>query len=115
MSEARTGGGFLAGIVIGGLLGAGIALLLAPKSGQETRDELMDRSVELRERASELAARAWGDVDELVSRGRSVVEDTTATFRDAYSQGTQAAAEQAEELQRRFREARGYPGDQPQA
>jgi len=115
MSEVRTGGGFLAGIVIGGLLGAGVALLLAPRSGQETREELLDRSAEIRERASGLAARAWEDVDQLVSRGRSAVEDTTATFRDAYTEGSQAAAEQAEELQRRFRESRGYQGEQPQA
>ncbi len=115
MSETRTGGGFLAGIVIGGLLGAGIALLLAPRSGQETRDELLDRSAELRGRASGLAARAWDDVDQLVARGRAAVEDTSATFRDAYTQGSQAAADRSEELERRFREARGYEGEQPLA
>lgn len=30
-------GGFLAGAVIGGAIGAGVALLFAPRSGEETR------------------------------------------------------------------------------
>ena len=108
MNEARSSGGFLSGLLIGGLLGAGIALLLAPKSGQETRDELMGHSAELLARASELAERARESADELVSRGRSAVEDTTAVVHDAYVQGRQAASEQAEELERRFREPGGH-------
>jgi len=111
MNEARSGGGFLSGLLIGGLLGAGVALLLAPKSGQETRDELMGRSSEIRARASELADRARESADELVTRGRSALEDTTSVVRDAYTQGRQTATEQTEELQRRFREPGAYQGE----
>ena len=44
----RSGGGaeFFAGLVIGGLVGAALALLLAPQSGEETRAQIRDKSLE---------------------------------------------------------------------
>ena len=48
-------GSFLAGFVIGGLIGAGVALLMAPQSGEETRALIADKSIELRDRAAETA------------------------------------------------------------
>ena len=44
-------GAFLAGILIGGLVGAAAALLLAPQSGEETREQIREKSIELRDRA----------------------------------------------------------------
>jgi len=44
-------GAFLAGIFIGGLVGAAAALLLAPQSGEETREQIREKSIELRDRA----------------------------------------------------------------
>ena len=49
----RTALGFLAGVVIGGLAGAGTMLLLAPQSGRRTRDQIRHKGVELREQATE--------------------------------------------------------------
>jgi gas vesicle protein len=43
----------LAGLVIGGLVGAGTALLLAPQAGERTRSELQQGALELRDRTSE--------------------------------------------------------------
>jgi gas vesicle protein len=40
-------GAFVAGFLIGGLVGAATALLLAPQSGEETRAAIRDRSIEL--------------------------------------------------------------------
>lgn len=46
-------GSFLAGFIIGGLVGAAAALILAPQSGAETRDRLAAESAHLREVGSE--------------------------------------------------------------
>lgn len=51
-------GAFLAGFVIGGLVGAATALLLAPQSGEETRTIIREKSIELKDKASETAAEA---------------------------------------------------------
>jgi gas vesicle protein len=44
-----TVGGFL----VGGLIGAAAALLFAPRSGEETRAEIREKVVDLRDRTSE--------------------------------------------------------------
>jgi gas vesicle protein len=49
----RTGAGFLAGMVFGVFLGAGIALLFAPDRGNRTRDRVRRRIRSLREDALE--------------------------------------------------------------
>jgi len=41
-------GGFLAGLMVGGLAGAGAMLLLAPQSGEKTRARIQQESLELR-------------------------------------------------------------------
>lgn len=46
-------GAFLAGFVIGGLVGAATALILAPQSGQEMRGQIATRGQELRQVSSE--------------------------------------------------------------
>lgn len=42
-------GAFLAGFVIGGLVGAATALILAPQSGEQTRSQISNKSQEWRE------------------------------------------------------------------
>jgi hypothetical protein len=70
------------GIIAGALVGAGVALLLAPQSGEETREEIVSRARLLGARADE----GWDDLrDELrrlrrrsrraATRGRWKVED----------------------------------------
>ena len=46
--------GVLAGILIGGLAGAVTMLLLAPQSGKDTRRQIREKSIELRDRTSEM-------------------------------------------------------------
>ncbi|MFC2052676.1 YtxH domain-containing protein [Chloroflexota bacterium] len=48
-------GSFFAGLVLGGLIGAAVALLYAPQSGEETRILIKDKSVELKDTTVEKA------------------------------------------------------------
>jgi gas vesicle protein len=41
--------GFLTGMIMGGLVGATVAILLAPSSGEEMRRQLQERSIRLRD------------------------------------------------------------------
>lgn len=56
MAERDEFGAFLIGFIIGGLTGAAISLLMAPQSGEETREYLKERAIELRDKASETAS-----------------------------------------------------------
>ncbi len=54
MTHQNSGGvEFFAGLVIGGLVGAALALLMAPQSGEETRAQIRDKSLEFKDRAEE--------------------------------------------------------------
>lgn len=46
---------FLISLVMGSLIGAGVALLMAPQSGDRTRALIKDKSSELRDKALETA------------------------------------------------------------
>jgi gas vesicle protein len=60
-TEMGTAGGFLAGLVVGGLAGAGTALLLAPESGKKTRADIQQKGIELRDQAAETVEGAMAD------------------------------------------------------
>jgi gas vesicle protein len=53
VAASRTGAGFLAGMIFGVFLGAGLALLFAPDRGDKTRDRVRRRMRSLREDALE--------------------------------------------------------------
>ena len=53
MSSQNRGALFFVGLITGGLVGAGVALLLTPQSGEETRSQIRDKSVELKDGAVE--------------------------------------------------------------
>ena len=44
----------LVALVVGGLVGAGIALLLAPQSGKRTRQQIADLAEDLKDYATDL-------------------------------------------------------------
>jgi gas vesicle protein len=70
---SRTGAGFLAGIVFGVFLGAGIALFLASDRGDKTRNKLRRRMRSLGEDALEGLDRAGSRTrDELRRRQRRI-------------------------------------------
>jgi gas vesicle protein len=52
-AASRTGAGFLAGMIFGVVLGAGLALIFAPERGDKTRARLRQRMRSLREDALE--------------------------------------------------------------
>ena len=81
-------GSFLISMLVGSLIGAGVALLMAPQSGDKTRAFLKDKSIEIKDKALETAEntrdRAGKTLDEinqstrnraneLVKRGQNLV------------------------------------------
>jgi gas vesicle protein len=60
-------GSFLAGVVIGGLIGAAVGLLLAPQSGEE-----------LREQVGEFVETKRAEWDEAINEGRAAAEQARA-------------------------------------
>jgi gas vesicle protein len=64
-------GWFLAGLGIGALVG----VLYAPKSGKETREDLVANALEARDRANELYNQGIDQAAQAVDRGRRMAND----------------------------------------
>jgi gas vesicle protein len=80
----------LANFFLGLGIGVGIGLLFAPKSGEETRDILLNKADEgkeyLKKQASDLRESAGG----MVEKGRDAINRQKDTLNDAIEAGKQA-------------------------
>lgn len=99
----------MTGFVIGGLLGVVAGLLLAPKPGQETLEELRVRSEGLRSRGRDL----MGDTEalrETVADLKEILKETVQEARqvlqEAVEEGKAASLQATHDLQQRFQESR---------
>lgn len=75
MGEHDTGKGFAAGLLLGALIGAGVALLFAPQSGQDTRRLI-------RKKARRIAADARDRYDDLKDRVRKARREAAEIISD---------------------------------
>ncbi len=74
-------GAFLVGFIVGGLTGAVVSLLFAPQSGEETRALIRDKSIELRDRASETAEEAVARAEAAAAEARARAEELAKVAR----------------------------------
>jgi len=100
MAENNDFGAFLAGLIVGGVMGALTALLMAPQSGEETRTFLKEKGIVIKERASERAEEALKRAEE----ARKKAEEALAEARRKAEEAAKAAQEQAITLQQRGQE-----------
>jgi gas vesicle protein len=94
--ESAGSGMFILGAVAGALVGAGVALLMAPKSGAETRQDLNSglntardvaarRYRDLADRANEKIGQLEKKVEQYSARAASTVNDAASKVHDAAS------------------------------
>jgi gas vesicle protein len=96
MAEHGSGGaGFVTGLAIGALAGATLAMILAPQSGEDTRDLMVAKAREAGERARDVA----DDANDLLARGRKIVAEARTRIDEAVAEGKDAAARQRSTLE----------------
>ena len=98
MAQEQGSGDFVAGFLFGALVGAGLALLFAPAPGEETRGQIRDKGIELRDRAGELGLEAGRKAEELRARGEVLLDEQRVRFEEAIEEGRRAASRRKEEL-----------------
>ena len=76
-------GTFLAGLVLGSLVGAAVAMLMAPASGPDTRRQIREKGLELRTQADQQMVEARRRAEEMQERGRVVLEEQKARLNKA--------------------------------
>ncbi len=93
-SEQNDAAGYLGWFFLGGLIGAAAALLLAPRSGRETRELLAEHSGEFARRAQEVATDAQGRAGEWLDKSRELFEEQTQRLMTAFEAGKDAMREE---------------------
>jgi gas vesicle protein len=98
MADERGGdaAGYLGWFFLGAIAGAAAALLIAPKTGRETREFLAERGTELLKRAQEAAGTTPERAGELFDKGREYFEAQTQRLASAFEAGKQAMREEME-------------------
>ena len=88
--SGRSAKSVFTGLLVGGVIGAATALLFAPRSGEETRTDIRNKAIDLRDRtketvkdtvsqaksrANELKDNVWEKAEELKERGKQTAEE----------------------------------------
>ena len=74
----------LSGLLIGGLLGAGTALLFAPKSGEQIREDIQNKTIELRDRTTDTVK---DKVSQVQSKAHQMTSDVLGQARGLTQKG----------------------------
>lgn len=98
----RERGGSVGSFVLGALVGAGIALLMAPQSGAETQDQIRARARRLREQAEERVRAVQEELEGRLDQARAGVQTRIEGVRSAVETGRQAAREARSDLELRL-------------
>jgi gas vesicle protein len=114
--EEKSGGG-LGSFLLGAAIGAGIALLLAPQSGEETRRDIKRKAGEMKDAAKDVAgdlsdtvidryAKAKRTVGSTIDSARQAIDLKKHQATEAIRAGREAAAQAREELEARLAETK---------
>jgi len=78
-------GGTIKGVIVGGVIGAAAALLLAPKSGRELRSDICDRYSTIQDRTKQILSDAGGKTQEIAKQVGQQASDIADKTRSALS------------------------------
>jgi len=94
--EEQPGASFMLGIMTGALIGAGVALLFAPKAGTEMRQQLGEQYRGLADRVGESTQHLRENARQLRDQGRERVQQLTGHLSDRAATAADRAATAAE-------------------
>ncbi len=92
--EGGGGSSFVMGLLTGTVLGAGLGILFAPKSGSELRNQISDSAGTVSRNASEQYRKASEVAGNIAGKGRELYDRA----RDAVSRGSEEAKRYSSEV-----------------
>lgn len=91
-------GSMLLSFLLGGIVGAGLALLLAPQSGRETRQRIRELVEDAKERAADYVDEVKGKITSTVEKGKDFFEEKKSIITTAVEAGKEAYEKEKEKL-----------------
>lgn len=84
--------------LLGGLVGAGVALLLAPASGRETRQRIRDLADDVKDRAEDYSDQIKSRAISTVEKGKDFYQEKKSIIGSAIEAGKDAYEREKEKL-----------------
>jgi gas vesicle protein len=91
-------GSILLSFLLGGLVGAGVALLFAPRSGEETRRRIKELTEEVKDKAEGYVEQVKSKVTSTVEKGKDLFEEKKSIITTAVEAGKEAYEREKERL-----------------
>ncbi|MGQ9509425.1 MAG: YtxH domain-containing protein [Thermodesulfobacteriota bacterium] len=83
---------------MGGLIGAGIALLLAPRSGKETREKIKEFAEEVKGKVGKAYGEAKEKLGSIIEKGKDLLEEKKTILTTAIEAGKEAYLKEKEKF-----------------
>ena len=87
--------------LLGGALGASLALLFAPEGGPQTRARLRGLATDLRDRTGNLAGDLRDRVEDVLEEGKEIFDEKKSILSAAYQAGKEAMDKERTKYQER--------------
>jgi len=88
--SGHNAGSIILSFFVGGLVGAGVALLLAPNAGKETREKIKGLAEEVKEKAEEYAGQVKSRATSVAEKGKELLEEKKNIVSKAIEAGKEA-------------------------
>ena len=96
--ETSNGGSTLLAFLLGAAAGAGLALLMAPKTGEEVRGKIRDMSKDAMDKGKEYAKTVQEKAKTMMEQGKSAMEQGKEQAQATFGQASEAAKEKMEQM-----------------
>ena len=87
--------------LLGGALGASLALLFAPEGGPQTRTRLRGLATDLKDRGANLAEDLRDRVEDVLEEGKEIFDEKKTILSAAYQAGKEAMDKERSKFQER--------------
>ncbi len=96
--DGYSAGSMFLSFLLGGVVGAALALLLAPESGRETRHKIKELTDDVRGKVRDYAGDVKGKVTSTIDKSRELYEEKKSTISKAVEAGKEAYEKEKERL-----------------
>jgi len=105
-NNGNSTGTVILAFLVGGVIGAGLALLLAPASGEETRRKIRETGEDVKRKTDEFVADSRERIGELVDDGRARIGELVETGRESLNSLSTSLRNLVDEGKRAYRQRR---------
>ncbi len=98
--EGYSTGSMLLSFLLGGVVGAGLALLLAPQSGEETRRKIRELADDVKDKATGYVDKTKEKISSYAADGKDFYEQKKSLVKSAIDAGKEAYEKEKERLSR---------------